>query len=139
MELSVRCFGKPFFPSYHTGRTAPHLLSLLLYLSLTSFLRASMGLSLTTRTIIFGIDVFMALGVLYKKKNQLKMDLTDRARDRHSKDIVALKRMRMEKEDAGLAVSSLREISILQGLLLFDSPLELELVVLNFFFFFFFF
>jgi len=67
------------------------------------------------------------------------MDLTDRARDRHSKDIVALKRMRMEKEDAGLAVSSLREISILQGLLLFDSPLELELVVLNFFFFFFFF
>lgn len=42
----------------------------------------------------------------------------DRAKDRKSREVVALKRMRMEKDDTGLPISSLREISILQGSLL---------------------
>jgi len=39
-----------------------------------------------------------------------------RARDRRSKEIVALKRVRIEKEETGLPISSLREISILKEL-----------------------
>lgn len=41
--------------------------------------------------------------------------LADRARDTKSNEIVALKKMRMEKEKDGMPISGLREIMLLQS------------------------
>jgi cyclin-dependent kinase 10 len=44
------------------------------------------------------------------------MCLTDRARDTRSDEIVAMKRMRMDREREGLPISGLREINLLLNL-----------------------
>lgn len=43
------------------------------------------------------------------------VSLLDRARDTKSNEIVALKKMRMEKEKDGMPISGLREIMLLQA------------------------
>ncbi|RKO91059.1 kinase-like domain-containing protein, partial [Blyttiomyces helicus] len=55
----------------------------------------------------------------YEKLNRVgegTYGIVYRARDRESGSIVALKRIRMEREKEGLPISALREIALLRGL-----------------------
>ena len=61
----------------------------------------------------FVIDIYLANCLFHQTPSNQFSILIDRARDSRNGEVVALKKMRMEREKDGLPLSAIREITLL--------------------------